>query len=135
MTLHGSCLCGAVRLELAGEPDRVGLCHCLDCRKKSGSVFATWAVYPADAVKVAGETAVHEARNDYARHACAACASPLYERQPGSDEVELFAGVLDEPNQLTPTYELWTVRREAWLPPLPHTRQYERNRDADGSDT
>jgi hypothetical protein len=135
MTLHGSCLCGAVRLELSGEPDRVGLCHCLDCRKKTGSVFATWAIYPADQVEVTGETAVHEGRNDYARHVCAACASPLFERQAGSDEVEIFAGVLDEPNRLTPTYELWTVRRDAWLPPLPHARQYDRNRNADGSDS
>jgi hypothetical protein len=135
MSLHGSCLCGAVRIELAGEPGRVGLCHCLDCRKKTGSVFATWAIYPAGAVNVVGETAVHEGRNDYSRHVCAACASPLYERQAGSDEVELLAGVLDEPHRLTPTYELWTIRREEWLPSLPHARQYERDRDADGSDT
>jgi hypothetical protein len=126
--LTGSCLCGAVRVALSGEPYRVGLCHCLDCRKKSGSVFATWAIYPADGVEIAGETAVHEGRGEYARHVCAACASPLYERQAGSDEVEVFAGVLDEPSRLTPTYELWTVRREEWLPELPHTRRYERNR-------
>ncbi|NNE21254.1 MAG: GFA family protein, partial [Rhizobiales bacterium] len=26
--------------------------------------------------------------------------------------------------------ELWTVRRETWLPPFPHTKRYDRNRDA-----
>jgi hypothetical protein len=31
-----------------------------------------------------------------------------------------------------PTYELWTVRREAWLPPFPLKRRYERDREATG---
>ena len=130
--LQGSCLCGAVRLELAGEPYRVGICHCLDCRKKTGGIFATWAIYPAVAVEVAGETGVHELRDGYARHVCATCASPLYEIQAGTDEVEVHVGVLDEPSALTPTYELWTVRREDWLPPLPLARHYTRNRDGTG---
>jgi len=33
------------------------------------------------------------------------------------------------PDQLQPTYELWTIRRESWLPPFPLTRRYERDRD------
>ena len=49
-------LCGAVRLEISGGPYRVGLCHCLDCRKHHGAVFSAFAVYPADAVTVTGET-------------------------------------------------------------------------------
>jgi hypothetical protein len=52
--------------------------------------------------------------------------------QAGSDEAEVFLGVLDEPNRLTPTYELWTVRREAWLPPLPLARHYTRDRECAG---
>jgi hypothetical protein len=129
--LEGSCLCGAVRIELSGEPYRVGICHCLDCRKKSGGIFTSWAIYPVDQVKVTGKTASYT-RNDYARHFCPACASPVYELEAGSDEAEVFLGVLDEPNQLTPTYELWTVRREAWLPPLPLERHYTRDREGRG---
>ena len=32
------------------------------------------------------------------------------------DEVEVTLGCVDHPNQFTPTYELWTTRREAWMP-------------------
>jgi len=32
-------------------------------------------------------------------------------------------GTLDAPDQLTPTYESWIVRRESWLPPFPLTRR------------
>jgi hypothetical protein len=131
MPLHGSCLCGAVRIELSGEPFRVGLCHCLDCRKKSGSIFSCWAIYPADSMTVTGATAGHELRG-YVRHVCPVCTSPLYEVYDGSDEVEVFVGILDGPNQLTPTYETWTVRREHWLPPLPLARHYVRNREGTG---
>ena len=35
----GSCLCGAVRFTVHGEPEHVGRCHCADCRKESGSTF------------------------------------------------------------------------------------------------
>jgi hypothetical protein len=31
-----------------------------------------------------------------------------------------------------PTYELWTVRREWWLPPFPVKRSYEHDREATG---
>jgi hypothetical protein len=41
-------------------------------------------------------------------------------------------GSLDAPDQLTPTYESWIVRRESWLPPFPLARRYERDRDATG---
>ena len=121
----GSCLCGAVRVVLSGEPDRVGICHCLDCRKKTGGIFATWAICPAEAVEVTGSTVGHEQRSGYTRHVCASCSTPLYETRAGSDEVELLVGVLDEPGALIPTYELWTERREGWLPPLPFEEHHD----------
>jgi hypothetical protein len=40
-------------------------------------------------------------------------------------------GSLDERDQFKPTYELWTIRREPWLPAFPNTRLYERDRDSD----
>ena len=47
------------------------------------------------------------------------------------DEVEVHLGALDAPDQLTPTYELWTMRREAWLPALPLAKQYKYDRQGD----
>jgi hypothetical protein len=35
----------------------------------------------------------------------------------------------DTPNQLQPSYELWTIRRECWLPAFVGVKSYERNRD------
>ena len=55
--LAGGCLCGAVRIALAGAPYRVGICHCLDCRKHHGAVFHTSAIFAVEAVTVSGATA------------------------------------------------------------------------------
>lgn len=117
----GGCLCGDVRVKAVGRPDRVGLCHCLDCRKHHGAVFHASAVYPAAAVTVEGRT-----RDFAGRHFCPRCGSPVFSRT--GDEIEVHLGALDAPDRFTPSYELWVGRREAWLPPLPFAAQHERDR-------
>lgn len=108
----GGCLCGYVRLTARGTPDRVGLCHCLDCRKHHGAVFYAAAVFPRAAVMVTGTTRAYRGR-----HFCPTCGSSVF--AVTGDEVEVHLGTLDAPNRFVPTYELWTSRRETWLPPLP----------------
>jgi len=123
--LSGGCLCGAVRLAATGQPYRVGICHCLDCRKHHGALFHASAIFPEDAVTIEGETV------EYAgRHFCPRCGSSVFGRS--RDEVEVNLGSLDAPDQFAPTYELWTVRREAWLPPFPVKRLYDRDRESMG---
>ncbi|WP_363796677.1 GFA family protein [Lysobacter firmicutimachus] len=119
------CLCGQVRVVATGRPYRVGLCHCLDCRKHHGALFHASAIFPADAVSVEGDT-----RHYRNRHFCPNCGSPVFGRS--GDEVELNLGALDAPDQFQPTYELWTVRRESWLPPFSLAHSYERNRESAG---
>jgi hypothetical protein len=119
----GGCLCGEVRIEATGEPLRVGVCHCMDCRKHHGTAFHSSGVFPQDAVKVEGQ-----AREYQGRFFCPKCGSSVFGRS--DDEVEVNLGTLDDPNRFTPTYELWTVRRESWLPEFPGTTRYERDRNA-----
>ncbi|NYH12541.1 GFA family protein [Pseudomonas moraviensis] len=120
--LTGGCLCGEVRIEASGRPYRVGVCHCLDCRKHHGALFAASAIFPEHAVTISGET------RDYAgRHFCPRCGSSVFGRS--GDEVEVNLGALDAPDQCQPTYELWTVRRESWLPAFSLARHYVRDRE------
>ncbi len=51
------------------------------------------------------------------RFFCPRCGSPVLSRS--GDEIEISLGCLDAPDVFTPTYELWTIRREHWLPPSP----------------
>jgi hypothetical protein len=122
---RGGCLCGNVRIAASGRPCRVGLCHCLDCRKHHGALFHASAIFPRAAVTVEGET------GDYAgRFFCPRCGSSVFGIT--GDEVEVNLGSLDAPDRLRPTYELWTVRRESWLPEFPLERRYERDRGSAG---
>ncbi|MGK7654598.1 GFA family protein [Roseovarius sp. B08] len=89
--VEGGCLCGAVRITAEGAPDRVGLCHCLDCRK------------------------------------CPRCGGSVFSVRDG--EVEVHLGALDAPNVFEPTYELWCVRREKWLPEVPGLARFERDEE------
>ena len=123
-TLTGGCLCGDVRLTASGDPYRVGLCHCLDCRKHHGALFFAAGMFPAGAVTVEGET------RDWRRHFCARCGSSVFNRY--GDEIEVHLGTLDEPGRLEPTYECWTARREPWLPPFTLAHRYEHNREGTG---
>ena len=119
----GGCLCGNVRILASRLPYRVGLCHCIDCRKHHGALFHASAIFPADSVTIHGET-----RDYRGRHFCPRCGSSVFGQS--GDEIELSLGVLDAPDQFVPTYELWTIRREPWLPPFPLKRRYERDRES-----
>ena len=121
----GGCLCGAVRIVAMGQPHRVGICHCHDCRKHHGALFYAAAIFPAEAVTIEGETGAWDGR-----HFCPRCGSSVFARS--GDEVEVHLGALDQPDRLVPSYETWTVRREAWLPRFPTAKRYLRDREGTG---
>lgn len=121
----GGCQCGKVRLIATGSPYRVGLCHCLDCRKQHGALFHASAVFPENSVSVEGKT-----ENFEGRHFCPTCGSSVF--SCSADEIEVNLGSLDAPDQFKPTYELWTIRREKWLPSFPIAHHYDRDRTSKG---
>jgi hypothetical protein len=73
-------------------------------------------------VEITGKTRAY-----VGRHFCPTCGGSVF--AVTGDEVELHLGAMDEPGQFAPEYELWTVRREGWLPEFPGTTCYRRNRN------
>ncbi|UWP98857.1 GFA family protein [Aliiroseovarius crassostreae] len=120
-THSGGCLCGKIRFTATGSPLRVGICHCLDCRKHHGALFYAAAIFHQDAAQIDGQTNTYQGR-----HFCPICGSSVFART--GDEIELHLGALDQPSQFTPDYELWTDRRENWLPAFPGVTSSLRNR-------
>ena len=121
-TLSGHCLCRQVRLSVHGEPLRVGVCHCTDCRKESGSAFTFYAVWPRDRFHYTGETSAMQGRRF-----CPRCGSRLFSLDDSEAEIKL--GILDgAPTRLAPTYELWIKRREQWLKPVEGAAQFDEDR-------
>jgi hypothetical protein len=121
----GRCNCGSVRIEALGEPMRVGLCHCMTCRKETGSAFMAFAVWDRNQVMVTGVTKSWIQTTDH-RHFCPACGSSLFAAHDNDTEIEVRIGCLDRaPTTLTPEYELWTARRERWISPVTDAAQHQ----------
>lgn len=112
----GGCACGKVRFEARGEPYRVGLCHCLTCRKVHGAPFNFFVVFPRDAVTIDGDMVEFASSEHGRRYSCRACGAPVSSHYDRPDEIDLYPGSFDEPGLWQPSYELWTTRREPWLP-------------------
>ncbi|WP_171207352.1 MULTISPECIES: GFA family protein [unclassified Ruegeria] len=122
--ITGGCLCGDVRFSARGRPARVGLCHCLVCRKHHGAVFYAAAVFSEKDVEIFGKTHSYEGR-----HFCPRCGSSVFARS--GEEIELHLGSMDAPDQFSPSYELWATRRESWLPEFTGIAQYEQGCEID----
>ena len=119
----GGCLCHGVRFKVSGAPLRVGICHCTDCRKSSGSIFSAFAIWPIDAFEQTGFVGTYGGRSF-----CLTCGGRVASVR--DDEAEVMIGSLDEtPTDLTPEYELWIDRRENWMLPLPWASQFGGDRD------
>jgi len=119
----GQCLCGQVQISVRGEPLRIGICHCTNCRQESGSAFTYYAIWPAHEFGHIGETSEFQGQ-----HFCPGCGSHLFSADDREAEVKL--GVLAEvPTRLVPSYELWVKRREPWLRPIEGAEQYEEDRE------
>jgi len=121
----GGCLCGAVRFSAAGDPLRVGICHCLDCKKHHGSAFYAAAIFSKNTVQVVGSFAEYKGRCF-----CPKCGSSVFATT--GDEIELHLGALDDPATFAPTYELWTSRKERWLPGFSSMEHHAQDRQQDG---
>jgi len=53
---EGGCVCGAVRYVAHGDPERVTVCHCTWCQRRTGSAFGVEVVFRTAAVTVSGDT-------------------------------------------------------------------------------
>jgi hypothetical protein len=75
----GSCLCGAVRFEAAGELNPPDACHCSQCRKQTGHVWASTDVPRAALTIHGGDNLTWYFASDRVRRGfCATCGSFLF---------------------------------------------------------
>ncbi|KAJ5811808.1 hypothetical protein N7474_008109 [Penicillium riverlandense] len=77
----GGCFCGKVRVEYSGQPMNSGLCHCLDCRKITGSLYSySFVVNRAD-LKVTGNpkevAKISDSGNHIKNYFCSDCGTVL----------------------------------------------------------
>ena len=94
----GSCLCGALRFEAAGDLNAPDACHCSQCRKQSGHYWASTDV-PRSALKIHGEDNItwFFASERVRRGFCATCGSFLFWDPVRRDSVAVAMGAFETP--------------------------------------
>jgi len=122
MRVTGSCHCGAIAFEAEVDPGSVGVCHCADCQKLTGSVFRANA--PARAAtfrllrgepKTYVKTADSGARRAHAF--CPECGTPIYATAAEGERTSysLRIGTLDQRHALAPpARQIWTASALPW---------------------
>ena len=115
----GGCLCGAVRFESAVDVQVAGHCHCVACRKLSGTGHSTHTAIPEDAFTVSGEVTFYDRTADsgniVSRGFCPNCGSAIYSRNSGMPGMVFpLASSLDDPNVVTPQMVIYGSRACAW---------------------
>lgn len=119
VTRVASCSCGQLRIACDGEPVRISICHCLECQKRTGSVFATQARFPVAAVKIEGTsstwTRVGDSGTSATFHFCATCGATVYwdlNGVPGF--VAVAVGNFADPSFPSPTVSVYETRQHQW---------------------
>ena len=57
ITRRAQCSCGQLSAVCSGEPVRVSVCHCLACKRRTGSAFSFNARWAQDNVSIHGRAA------------------------------------------------------------------------------
>lgn len=115
-----SCSCGQLTASVRGEPIRISVCHCLECQKRTGSVFGAQTRFPADAVTVAGNSTEFARTGDEGTtvrfHFCPTCGSIVYYLMaaiPGI--VAIPVGAFADPGFPAPRVAVYESRRHPWV--------------------
>jgi hypothetical protein len=94
----GSCMCGAVRFEVAGELPAPDACHCSQCRKQSGHFFVSTDV-PRSALTITGEDTLnwYQSSEKVRRGFCSVCGSSLFWDPIHRDWIGIAMGAFESP--------------------------------------
>ena len=116
---EGGCLCAAVRYQSGAEPMVTGHCHCIDCRKSSGSGHCSHLGVPKQAVTITGEVTVYERPADSGavggRAFCPTCGAPVYSTNANMpDMLFIRASSLDDPEVFKPQVVVYASRAPVW---------------------
>jgi hypothetical protein len=96
-TYSGACFCGAVEIEVTGQPNAMGYCHCRSCRSWSGgpvNAFTLWSPNAVRVVRGADEIATYHKTEVSYRKYCKQCGGHLMTDHPPLGMVDIFSATL-----------------------------------------
>ncbi|WP_147126388.1 GFA family protein [Shimia ponticola] len=98
--LRGSCLCGAITYEAKGEAGAPAACHCTQCRKTSGHIWASSYVAPENLI-ITGDVLWFQSSEKAKRGFCPTCGSALFWQHKDDPFICFSMGSIDGASGLT----------------------------------
>ncbi|MGG9998603.1 GFA family protein [Pseudovibrio ascidiaceicola] len=99
--VNGKCDCGKVSFQVEEVRDTVTVCHCSQCRRTSGHVWAsTYASYENLAFTSDEGLTWYGSSNFAKRGFCKFCGSSLFYKMNHKNSIAIAAGCLDAPTNL-----------------------------------
>ncbi len=136
MTRTATCSCGRLSVTLEGAPPAIGICHCFECQKQTGSVFGAWTYWPKSACKeIKGEARLYRRIAESGRwvdnYFCPNCGSSLYSyAEMAPDEICVATGNFADRNFPPPEFAVWAECRHGWVRLPEECRQKARDSDS-----
>lgn len=93
-----SCLCGAVKITVAGPLSPPDACHCTICRKQSGHVWASTDILRGDVtIEGADNLSWYASSEKVNRGFCRTCGSALLWDVPGRTRIAIAMSAFNAP--------------------------------------
>lgn len=119
-TAVARCACGDFTVTVTGAPDFVMACHCLECQRRTGSVFGVAGYYPRSAVTPAGDYRTYSRPGNSGKslhfHFCGRCGSTVFwELDLRPTHVGVAVGAMGNPGFTAPARSVWEETRHPWV--------------------
>jgi len=120
MSRTARCCCGALRAETTGEPAGVAVCHCTECQRRSGSVFAANTYFRHEQVRTEGPSKVYVRDGEEGRkvriHFCPECGTSVYWHADFLPRhIGIAYGAFADPSLAPPSLSAWEETRHPWV--------------------
>lgn len=126
--LTGSCLCAAVRYEVADEFQYALNCHCSDCRRATGSAFKAFAGIERAKLRItSGEGYVLIFGDEKENHDvhCRKCGSLLFSIVSNGTMAHVTMGTLIDAPGVRPAAHIFVGDKAPWFEITDDLPQYE----------
>jgi hypothetical protein len=122
MKIDGRCHCGFITYEAEIDPERVLICHCIDCQTLTGSAFRTAALTREDGFNLlSGQLKIYvktsESGTRRVQTFCPECGSPIYSTSEGEGPkvYSIRVGTSRQRNDLVPRGQIWCRSAQSWI--------------------
>jgi len=135
MKVDGTCHCGEIAIEAEIDPCEVGICHCGDCQRLTGTAFRVSATATAETFRI-----LRGSPREYVKIAdsgarrlqgfCGDCGSPLFATDADDPSVYgIRVGILTQRRELVPSGQVWRCSALPWVPAMENLQTWEAEGD------